>query len=289
MSSDSLPVGHPPGRDVLEAFGITGVLVPLPGGTTGRCYRAGELVLKPDQDEQVVAWMAQLADTVTDGAGFRLTQPVVSRSGRWTVSGWAATPFMEGEHEHGRWSEMLRAGQALHFAVEHLPKPDFLDARTHRWAVGDRAAWGELEVKVPDELRGEVATLSSMIAPVDARSQVVHSDLCGNTLVHEHLPPAIIDFSALFRPAAYAEAILVSDAVIWESAPLSLVEDWTLGELERQMLIRACLFRLYTAAVGWPDMPEWLTIIQEHHAPLTEWLRTRAAPSAPPALTAFLE
>lgn len=148
---------------------------------------------------------------------------------------------------------------------------------------------GRLEVKVPDELRGEVATLSSMIAPVDARSQVVHSDLCGNTLVHEHLPPAIIDFSALFRPAAYAEAILVSDAVIWESAPLSLVEDWTLGELERQMLIRACLFRLYTAAVGWPDMPEWLTIIQEHHAPLTEWLRTRAAPSAPPALTAFLE
>jgi hypothetical protein len=79
----------------LEAFGITGVPVPLPGGTTGRCYRAGELVLKPDQDEQVVAWMAQLADTATDSAGFRLTQRVVSRSGRWTVSGWAATTFME--------------------------------------------------------------------------------------------------------------------------------------------------------------------------------------------------
>jgi len=38
------------------------------------------------------------------------------------------------------------------------------------------------------------------------------------------------------------------------------------------MLIRACLFRFYAAAVGWPDVPEPLTLIPEHHAALTHWI-----------------
>jgi uncharacterized protein (TIGR02569 family) len=265
-----------PDRSVLDEFGVDAQLVPLAGGTGGRCFRAGRLVLKPDQDEAAVAWLAVLASEVSADSEFRLSRPVRAGSGTWTVSGWAAMTFVDGHHERGHWSEMLGAGRALHRAIQHMPKPAFLQERVDRWAVGDRVVWGEAEVPVPDELNEQITRLTDMLVEVEAADQVVHSDLCGNTLVHHELPPAIIDFSAFFRPAEYAEGILLSDAVIWEDAPTRLVEDWMSGDRHRQMLIRACLFRLYTAAVGWPDMPDRLTTISRHHAPLTEWLASPA-------------
>lgn len=271
--------GSPPDARVLEQFGLLRELTPLAGGNTGMCYRSGDIVLKPDQDEELIAWMAGVVDEVSPSPEFRLCRPVAARSGRWTVSGWAALTFAQGSHDRGgRWDEVLAAGRALHRAIRHLPKPRFLDARNDRWFLADRAVWGEMKVAVPEELRAEVEAVSDMLQPVDVSSQVVHSDLCGNTLVHDRLPPAIIDFSALFRPAEYGEGILVSDAVIWECAPMSLAEHWTTGEDRRQMLIRACLFRLYVAAIGWPAMPDRLAAICEHHAPLTEWLRRIARP-----------
>lgn len=271
--SDARVADLHPSRHVLEQFGVTEALKAMSGGTTGRCYRAGDVVLKPDQADDVAAWLAQLVEQVAPNPGFRLSHPIPSQSGKWTVEGWAAMSFMEGTHEGGRWVEMLRAGQALHRAIRQLPKPAFLDRRSDRWAVSDRAVWGEVEVDVPKELRAEIGSLTEMATAVESPSQVVHSDLCGNTLLHDGLPPAIIDFSPLFRPAEYAEAILISDAVTWESAPLKLAQDWTTSELHRQMLVRGSLFRLYAAAIAWPEMPDRLGIIAERHAPLSEWLR----------------
>lgn len=267
-----------PDEHVLSQFGVSSPLQALAGGTTGGCYRAGDLVLKPEQDEDVIAWVALLAEQIGANPDFRLARPIRSRSGAWTVSGWSATNFVDGGHEHGRWGEILDAGRALHRAIEHLPRPAFLDGRTDRWFLGDRAVWAEIDVSIPDELRAQVERLSAMLEPVEIPDQVVHSDLCGNTLLHPVLPPAIIDFSPLFRPAEYAEAILISDAVIWESAPMSLAAGWTATPERRQMLIRGCLFRLHVAAIGWPDMPERLTIINDHHEPLTEWLQRHGQP-----------
>jgi len=36
-----------------------------------------------------------------------------------------------------------------------------------------------------------------------APSQLIHSDLGGNVLFHDQLPPAIIDFSAYWRPVGW--------------------------------------------------------------------------------------
>lgn len=265
----------PPDAHVLAEFGIVGRPAPLPGGTTGRCYRAGGLVLEPDQDEEVVAWFDRLVDEATPASGFRLPRPVRPRSGGWTVSGWAAMTFVEGSHQPGRWAEILHAGRELHRAIEGLPRPGFLDRRTDPWAVADRATWGEIEIAVPDELRREVAALSELLVPVVARSQVVHDDLCGNALFHDELPPAFIDFSPGFRPPEYAEGILVSDAVLWESAPMRLAEGWVTSQRRHQMLIRACLFRLYSTALCWPDLSDRLVGIADRHAPLTAWLGGR--------------
>jgi uncharacterized protein (TIGR02569 family) len=282
MPSDAGTVDTPPDAHVLEQFALPQAPTPLARGTTGMCYRSGDTVLKPDQSEEVIAWLAGVADEVTPSPQFRLSRPIRSLSGCWTVSGWAALTFAEGSHERdGRWVEVLNAGRALHRAMQHLPKPGFLDARNDKWFLADRAAWGEMEIAAPQGLRAQIETLREMLEPVEAVNQVVHGDLCGNTLVHDRLPPAIIDVSAIFRPAEYAEGILVSDAVIWERAPVNLAQDWTMTEDRRQLLIRACLFRLYVAAVGWPDLPDRLTTISDHHAPLTDWLQGMARPWIP--------
>jgi len=43
----------------------------------------------------------------------------------------------------------------------------------------------------------------------------------GNVLFHPDLPPAIIDLSPYWRPALFATAIVVIDAMIWEGADRS--------------------------------------------------------------------
>jgi hypothetical protein len=58
-----------PDDRVLGEFGVTVDLVPLSGGTTGGCYRAGDLVLKPDQDEEVIRWIGEVAKAVTPNPG----------------------------------------------------------------------------------------------------------------------------------------------------------------------------------------------------------------------------
>lgn len=65
-----------------------------------------------------------------------------------------------------------------------------------------------------------------------------------NVLVHERLPPAVIDWPPYFRPVATARAIAVTDAVTFRGAPLSWLDDWVEGPDWHQLLIRALLYRL---------------------------------------------
>ena len=78
---------------------------------------------------------------------------------------------------------------------------------------------------------------------VEVASQLVHGDLGGNVLFDDELPPAVIDLSPYWRPAPYADAIVVADAVAGEGAPDELV-DAHLRRHGEQLLLRAVLFRV---------------------------------------------
>jgi hypothetical protein len=71
----------------------------------------------------------------------------------------------------------------------------------------------------------------------------VHCDLTGNVLFANGLAPAIIDISPYWRPPAYAEGVVVADALCWHDAQASLADD--LG-VPRSAVARALLFRLLT-------------------------------------------
>ena len=225
-----------PPRQVLAEFGLEGEPEPLAGGR-GTAWRCGDLVLKPlDTSVEELAWQGRLLDSLVCD-GFR-----VSRL-RGLRDGWCGWDVVGGEHRERAWPEVVAVGERFHSALTGMPRPEFIEARTNHWAVGDRVAWGEL----PAGEFGHVKHLPRLVAalrPMDeSRSQLVHGDLTGNVLFSEALAPAVIDFSPYWRPSAFASAVVVGDALLWEGADESLLG--AVGHVQDfpQLLLRALIFR----------------------------------------------
>lgn len=248
----------PPPEEVLRAFAVAGPLHLLSGGR-GTCWRVGDTVLKPlDTPEAALAWQEQALRSMPVVPEFRVAAPVRSRGQRLVVSGWTAWPLLAGRHVPGWWPQIVAAGRRFHAAAESVPRPSFLDDRTDRWAAGDRVAWGESPIEPYLEL-DTVADLVAVLRPVSARPQLIHGDLTGNVLFHNRLPPAIIDLSPYWRPSAYADAIVVADALAWEGAGVELVAAVGAGVPEfGQCLLRALIYRIVTDRLARGDrVDDW--------------------------------
>jgi phosphotransferase family enzyme len=212
----------------------------LPGGT-GRAWRAGELVLKPlDRAPAEIAWQADVLSSIRED-GFRVAPPVPLIVERWT-----AWRYVEGRHEPGRWLDIIAAGERFHAALAGVPRPSaIIDAGVEPWATGDRVAW---DGEPFDGLEDILAALR----PVTGPSTLIHGDLTGNVLFHDELPPAIIDFTPYWRPAEFASAIVIADALAWEGAPPELADT-----VDSQYLLRALIYRGVTsiaAGTEWRPM-----------------------------------
>jgi uncharacterized protein (TIGR02569 family) len=238
----------PPARQVREAFGVHEEPVPLSGGR-GLAWRVGDFVFKPvDLSPEVLSWQVDVLSTV-DAREFRLSFPQRAIDGELVVDGWTAWTYLPGEHRERRWPDTIAVGDDFHQALAGLPRPSFIAARTDPWAIGDRVAWGEASTH-PYRDVPHVARLADHLAPVEARDQLIHGDLTGNVLFADGLPPAVIDLSLYWRPAAFATAVVVADALVWEGADESLLQSVTHVDDFGQLLARALIYRLIAAVEG---------------------------------------
>jgi uncharacterized protein (TIGR02569 family) len=237
-----------PPSGVIAAFGPEGDPVQLVGGR-GLAWRVGDLVFKPrDLAPDELAWQADVLPTV-NATDVRLSIPQRATGGELIVDGWTAWSYLPGQHRDGRWIEVIEVGGRFHRAVANIACPGFIAARTHPWAIGDRVAWGEVPID-PYLAVPQVARLAALRGPVDARSQLIHGDLTGNVLFGDDLPPAVIDLSPYWRPTAFATAIVVADALVWEGADESLLDSVADVDDIRQTVIRALIYRLVAAVEG---------------------------------------
>lgn len=239
---------QPPPDPVLAAFGVAGLPVQPLGGGQGTSWQAGDAVLKPaDQSMAELGWLAEIYAQIR-GDGFRTARQRRAKTGAVCVDGWSATDLVAGRHVPGRWADAIAAGEPFHAALAGVVRPAFLDQRHSSWTVGDQVAWGEIPVAqfahVP-----HLPRLAAARRPVSAPSQLIHGDLGGNVLFHDELPPAIIDFSPYWRPAAFASAIVVADALVWEGADASLLAAVANIDDFGQYLIRALIYRAVTEAI----------------------------------------
>ena len=180
--------------------------------------------------------------TIAD-PGFRVSLPCATGGGDFESGGWCAWQLVEGAHAEGRWREIIAVGERFHRAISGVPEPAFVARRSDPWAIGDRVAWGELDT---DQFAAveHVPELASVRRTLDVPCQLVHGDLTGNVLFAEGLPPAIIDFSPYWRPPAYASAVVVADALVWEGADESLLDAVAHVPRFPQFLVRALIMRV---------------------------------------------
>lgn len=247
----------PPPPSVLASFGAAGCRPVRLGGGRGTSWVAGDVVLKPaDVDVEELAWQAQVFSRIPS-VGFRLARPRRAADGSFYVAGWSATEYVPGVHEARRWPEIIAVGERFHAALRRIPRPSFLDQRSSPWAVSDRVAWGEIPASEFPHVR-HLPELVSALRPVTVPSQLIHGDLTGNVLFGGPRPPAIIDFSPYWRPAAYASAIVIADALVWEGADRQVLDAVThIGDFG-QYLARALIFRAVTNWIFSQEDPETL-------------------------------
>ncbi|MET1071291.1 MAG: TIGR02569 family protein [Umezawaea sp.] len=240
------PTLEPPPSHVRAAFGARDAEPELIDG--GPVWRCGEAAIRPAGNPAEATWVAKALDGLVV-PNLRVGRPLRSTDGRYVVGGWAATKFLSGRAEP-RHDEVVAVAERLHQATADLPKPRFLGVRTDLFATADRCAWGEEKADLDADLGGrmfEVLTVSRK--PVSSKPQVVHGDLFGNVLFSGTLPPAIIDFTAYWRPPQWAAAVVVVDALAWGGADKGIVERWAHLADWPQMLLRATLFRLAVHAL----------------------------------------
>ena len=176
--------------------------------------------------------------------GVRLARPVPTHEGAWTCAGWSATRLLSGRvpdrSRLSTWVDVIEAGRAFHRAICHLPRPHCLVERTDPWALADRAAWGEHEPRYLPVFEAVARRLVPALSPL-GRSQLVHGDLTANVLFAPGELPAVIDVSPYWRPPAYAEGIVVADALCWHDAAPRLLDEVGVSV---PAVARGLLFRL---------------------------------------------
>lgn len=268
---------------VLDLFAVPGPVRPLPGGQGGSVV-AGDLVLSPGRDPVLADWLspplARLAVEL-DGAAarsLRVAVPVPARDGSWVVDGWAASRYEPDTTACHDLSVLVATGRLLHahFARSFQQRPP-LEERTDPWAVAERLAFATPEalgdaVAPHDPRHGlltEVATSLELAlvgngpgtgngrgavaaaggGPPPAPDQLVHGDLAGNVLLDARGVPVVIDVSPYWRPALWAEAVCVLDAVLWLGAEPDALEEWGTGA-GREAMVRAIAFRVLSDGPG---------------------------------------
>lgn len=240
----ALRVGDVIPADVQAAWGLSAddTASLLPGGGN-QSVQVGSVVFKPVDDNVEAAWCQEcLSRLVPDR--FRIAEPVRSIRGHWVDVGWSASRWIAGvAGPAGHWGELLETSARFHRSLATVARPSFLGQRSHRWAVADRAAWREAPLEWLPTARSRAQLLDDLWEPLDLPAQVIHGDLSGNVLFGAGLMPAVIDFSPYWRPAAFADAVLLMDGMLWFGGE-DIMPFIPRTPTFSQLLVRAALFRL---------------------------------------------
>ncbi|GAB3446745.1 TIGR02569 family protein [Actinophytocola sediminis] len=236
----------PPPLHVRAAFGVKEIEPELV--EVGPQWRCADLALRPVANPAEASWVAQTLGEL-HVPDMRIARPARASDGRWVVGGWAAYRFVDGRPEP-RYDEIVSASLRLHHATADLAVPRFLSARNDVFALADRVAAGTDEATLAPGRGGRLFdVLTGSRKPLSLRPQVVHGDLFGNVLFTGAASPGIVDFTAFHRPAEWAAAVVVVDALAWGGADPGILRRW--GHLPEwpQALLHALLFRLAVHAL----------------------------------------
>lgn len=231
-----------PENDVLEAFGISGAIVPLAGGE-GVSYLGDNIVLKPVSNSEEARWSAELMNSIVED-GFRVARPVQTKSMDWIYDGWTAFHYIDGKEIKGRYSKKIEVAGQFQKAIALCPRPVFMDSKNNPYVIADRMTWREQLFICSNKLESLLLPLVEKLKPLNLESQLIHGDLTGNILFHKDLEPAVIDMTPYWHPADFASAVIVEDSIVWDGAPTTLIDQLGKTADNYQLILRAVIWRI---------------------------------------------
>jgi hypothetical protein len=236
--------------DILNSFNLSGEIYALNGGQNSS-IRVNDAVLKPvGENTQFCEWGLTILHSINPH-GYRLSKPMKCNNGNFVYKGWCCTCYEPGEHRQGEVNQKLEVARLFH---KDLAKIDFTEIpkANDPWSIANGIAWQK--ENLPSTISKEaVRILEELVGMVklneNYKVQIIHSDLSGNILFDNTRSPLIIDFSPKIAPIEYAEAILVCDCIAWQGSPISELGLIRNSMFHIEMIIRAVIFRLSTAAI----------------------------------------
>jgi len=241
----------PPAR-VFDLYAVPEDSVPLPGGQ-GLSVLAGDLVLSPGRDRHTANWLNPIIAPLSAELdherprSIRLAMPIPTRDLQWVANGWGATRFEPDTRPCTDLAVLLATGRLLHarLAAKVDSPPPGIHTRDDRWTRAERIAFGESQpIGIPTALGALVSRLMAELTATGlGPDQLVHGDLARNVLLDATGIPLVIDVAPYWRPALWAEAVCVLDAILWMGADPAAMHQWSHGA-PRQAMLRAFLFRL---------------------------------------------
>ena len=188
--------------------------------------KIGDMVLS--QASPTALWSAKVrAGLSVDGA--RIARPILSTDGRYTVAGWKASAWSQGELSR-RVDETALVGLNLAKRLRDVSMPTA--ARDDVFARAEAAAWQET---------GEAyRALDS-----DTQYCVGHADLLASTIYHYSLPPMIVDLvpTAAPRPLGYTCALAIVDGLVAGVVDDAICDRFAHIRDMDQLLLRAVAYR----------------------------------------------
>ncbi|KAF9766219.1 hypothetical protein IL306_001401 [Fusarium sp. DS 682] len=265
-----------PSKGVLDAFGAENTLIHVPGGR-GLCYQDGKGILfRPSDDDEESEYIGTLCKLLLelDPIDYRVPSPILAPGGpeKYVCDGWTAWTYVEGKATpQGNFGTLMRACHAFHVDTARLvtAKPLFISTRQNRFTEADLVTWEEKKLEDVEGLNNDIivmiqSTLDQLLSlkqpfQHEMKNQLIHGDLTGNVLFDtaSNNPPAIIDITLYWRPAEYAEAIIVADGLVWLKEGRELVEMYGFDHTRMQLLARALYWRCLSFAID-PILP-WVS------------------------------
>jgi hypothetical protein len=238
---------------VLAAFGIAdGATTVHLAGNTGGVEVLGDLALKRVSDAAEADWEQRALAAVDPPADVRWARPVAAVDGRYVVDGWIATEFVPGLRPVAPdWAAVIDTGRRFHRATAHLlPPTSMLDGRTHRWARGERHAFGEETVALPPAAAALDRALARRCRPDPRPVQFVQVDLAPNVFLDADDVPVVLDIAVGARTPGYASAVVAADALVWHGAGPGIVDLVAPDGDPGALVARALRFRLVTDVIA---------------------------------------
>lgn len=190
---------------VLTSFRVEDARPEPLGPEWGNGVRYGRIVISSAPAH--ATWSSKLREKISI-PGVRVARPVRTTDGRFTVAGYRATDYVDGEPGH-RVDEAIAAALRFDDAVAYFPVPSL--GRDDAWARADRAAWAATA-----QANGN-------------GGQVTHADFFGCCLFSGSLAPAITDIVPADgpRPHGYSAALALVDGLLAGAVDEAVLSRWS--------------------------------------------------------------